>query len=90
MTPKDTLKRYLTARIERFMESGEPVLNLEYLSPAVEGQIDFLEECLCIWQSEGRIEWLKPIDLSNPKADIVRFKTYINKDVPWISFPRVD
>lgn len=83
MNPNERLVKKLAAAIERFMESGEPESNLRYLSAASEGQTDLLEECLSLWHNEGRIDWLKAIDPSNLDDPIVRFKTYITKNVPW-------
>lgn len=83
MNSNDRLVRKLSAAIERFMESGEPELNLGYLLAASEGQTDLLEECLILWEKEGRIDWLKEIDTSNLEEPIVRFKKYITKDIPW-------
>lgn len=83
MNQNDRLVRKLAAAIERFMESGEPELNLRYLSAASEGQTELLEECLRLWDHEGRIEWLKEIDPSNLEVPVVRFRSYITKDVPW-------
>lgn len=74
---------HFVASIERWMESGEPVLTLEYLLRACGGRLDYLKSYLDLWNSEGRIEWLKPLDPYNVTEDVVRFKTYITKDVPW-------
>ena len=79
MPSREKLTGYLAARIERWMESGEPVLTLEYMLPAVERQFDLLRECLTLWQSEGRIEWLKPLDPMKPTEEVVRFRTYITR-----------
>ena len=65
------------------MESGEPTLTLGYILAATAGNLDLIKACLGQWQKEGRIEWLKPLDPMNPAAEVVRFRTYITKDVPW-------
>lgn len=73
----------LVGSIERWMESGEPVLSLGYLLAACENREDFLNDNLKRWDSEGRIEWLKPLNTKNLTEDVVRFKTYISVDLPW-------
>lgn len=83
MNRKEVKYLTLVSYIENWMESGEPVLTLEFLLAACGGDLNYLQECLAVWQAEGRIAWLKPLDLATPSIDIVRFKTFISKDIAW-------
>ena len=65
------------------MESGEPEVSLEYMLPETNGDINILQEFLLDWQKEGKVEWLLPLDPSEPSKPIVRFSHYLIKHVPW-------
>jgi hypothetical protein len=83
MSEKDYKYLALVARKEGFMESGEPIFTLKYLLNSCAGDINYLQQYLTLWQSEDRIDWLKPLNPQNPTAEVVRFKTYITKKAPW-------
>ncbi len=83
MYSKEERKKILAASIGRWMESGEPEVSLEYMLPKVNGDMEILKEFLLDWQKEGKIEWLLPLDQSQPSKPVVRFSHYITKHVPW-------
>jgi len=51
--------------------------------PKVNGDIDLLREFLLDWQKEGKVEWLLPLDSSEPSKPVVRFSHYLLKHIPW-------
>ena len=83
MKTKNDIKKCLAARIDRFIESGEPEVRLSYMLPEVDGNLDLLNELLCEWMSEGKIEWILPLDNIKNDIPVVRFSHYTLKHVPW-------
>jgi hypothetical protein len=83
MKEKKDIKKFLAARIDRWMESGEPEVTLEYMLPVVNDDIKIVSEFLIEWRNEGKIEWILPLEQYSPNKPIVRFSHYITKHVPW-------
>lgn len=83
MNSKKLLYLKLVGSIERWMDSGDPVLTLKYLLDAADGDIGMVQSCLKKWQLEDRIDWLKSLNMAKPNEEVVRFKKYIKKDIDW-------
>lgn len=77
--------RYLefVSYIEKWMDSGDPVMTLDYLLSACGNDIEYLKTNLEKWQLEGRIDWLKPLNTNKSSDNVVRFKSYISKNIVW-------
>lgn len=76
----------LVGSIEKWMESGEPILNLKFMLDAVDNDISFLTDYLNKWNENGKIEWMHSLDPNEPLKPVVRFSHYISKHVPWKKF----
>jgi hypothetical protein len=73
----------LVGSIERWMESGNPEISLQYLLDASDNDLEYISTQLCKWKNEGKIEWLLTLDLNQVNKSVVRFSHYITKHIPW-------
>jgi hypothetical protein len=52
--------------------------------------LETASECLQQWESEGKLEILKPLDQAGDDEPVVKMKTYIEGKSPWPNWPPKD
>lgn len=85
-----TLKQVLVGRIERALDDGGHVFTKKFILGCVNGDLDTATACLQQWESEGKLEILKPLDEAGGDEPVVKMKSYIEGKSPWPNWPSKD
>jgi hypothetical protein len=83
-------KAELIAGIERCLDSAMSRIEKKTILVYCKNDLSGTMACLNQWESEGKLEVLKPLDEAADDEAVVRMKTYIEGKSPWPNWPPKD
>jgi hypothetical protein len=80
-------KAELIAGIERCLDSAMSRIEKKTILVYSKNDLDVAKACLNQWESEGKLEILKPIDEAADDEPVIKMKSYIEGKSPWPNWP---
>ncbi len=80
-------KAELIAGIERCLDSAMSNIEKKTILVYSKNDLDGVKACLKQWESEGKLEILKPIDEATDDEPVIKMKSYIEGKSPWPNWP---
>ncbi len=84
------LLRQLITTIDRCLDEGENRFPKAVLLKFGGGNEKLLIDALKQWESEGKLEILKPLETADEGDEVIRMKSYIEGKSPWPNWPPND
>ena len=81
------LLRQLITTIDRCLDEGENRFSKRALLKFSGENEKLLIEALEQWESEGKLEILKPLETADEGDAVIRMKSYIKRKSPWPNWP---
>lgn len=86
----EKVKAELIAGLERCLDDGLRRITKLTLMAYSQHDLRTAAECLQQWESEGKLEILKPLDRAADDEPVIKMKAYIEGKSPWPNWPPKD